>query len=47
MQVVSLYKDVEGRLYPDPSVLNEGALLQEHLPAFRLCPQGYRHAPMA
>ena len=44
-QVVSLHREVEGVVTGDPAVLGEGALLQEHLPAFTLVPEGYRCAP--
>ena len=44
-QVVTLHQDGEGSVIEDPSVIGEGGLLQEHLAAFRLCPEGYRCAP--
>ena len=42
-QVVTLHHDGEGTVIEDPAVIGEGGLLQEHLAAFRLCPEGYRY----
>ena len=39
-----MHREVDGVISGDPSVLGEGALLQEHLPAFSLCPEGYRYS---
>ena len=43
-QVVTIHHGAEdnGMVMEDPSVIGEGGLLQEHLPAFRLFPEGYR-----
>ena len=40
-----MHRDREGLVLGDPAVLGEGALLQEQLPAFRLCPEGFRWGP--